>query len=396
MAESIIKEVLLLMGITKACQSTFMVHVFMLSLSLRGRYNFTNMARYGKYTETTYRSYFSKSFDFLSFNIHLINRFCTSPKIVVFDPSFIRKSGKQTVGLGRYWSGCASKVSRGLEISSFAAVELDSKTSMHLIAEQTIPDKGEGLMEWYIKLFQTHCSNLQKISSILAVDAYFSKKDYVDAVVVEGMTVVSRLRYDARMRYLYQGEKTGKAGRPKTYDGKVVTTNLNMEHVKEFESGYENEVTYEAIVYADALKRKVKIVFAYHKDETSKKCRRIYFSTDLKMSGKEVLRIYKARFQIEFLFRDAKQHTGLENAQCRSKEKLEFHFNTSLSTVSIAKAEQIAMGKGKYPFSMSNTKSLYFNNLMLKRFIAMFRLQVDSEENKHKLKQLSLIGRIAA
>ena len=33
-----------------------------------------------------------------------------------------------------------------------------------------------------------------------------------------------------------------------------------------------------------------------------------------KSDAEEVLRCYEARFQIEFLFRDAKQHTGLGHA----------------------------------------------------------------------------------
>jgi len=395
-AESIIRNTLISIGLFSVWQSTFMVHIFMLSLSLRGRYNFSNMARYGMYSETTYRTHFRKKFDFLDFNIHLINSSCPSPKIVVFDPSFIRKSGTATIGVGKYWSGCASKASYGLEIGSFASVELSHKTSMHLIATQTIPDKDEDLMTWYINLFKSHASNLKKISSILAVDAYFSKKNYVDAVVEQDMVVVSRLRYDARMRYLYQGPKTGKKGRPKTFDGKVITIDLDLNKVTRIETDNEDEDVYEGIVYADAMKRKVRAVFVHRRDDCSKRCVKIYFSTDLNMSGIEVLKIYRSRFQIEFLFRDAKQHTGLEQAQCRSKEKLDFHFNLSLSAVSIAKAEQIAMKKGDKPFSMSDVKAFYSNQLLLNRFIKMFNVEANTKENKRKIDELNSIGRIAA
>ena len=36
-------------------QSKFMVHIVGLYLSLRGRYNFLNMGRYGRYSEQSYR-----------------------------------------------------------------------------------------------------------------------------------------------------------------------------------------------------------------------------------------------------------------------------------------------------------------------------------------------------
>ena len=44
-------------------------------------------------------------------------------------------------------------------------------------------------------------------------------------------------------------------------------------------------------------------------------------------------------YNIECLFRDAKQCTGLSDCQARSKAKLAFHFNASLSAVTFAKLE---------------------------------------------------------
>ena len=48
---------------------------------------------------------------------------------------------------------------------------------------------------------------------------------------------------------------------------------------------------------------------------------------------------YRARFQIEFLFRDAKQFTGLCDCQARDQARLDFHFYASLTTLNLAKAE---------------------------------------------------------
>ena len=68
-------------------------------------------------------------------------------------------------------------------------------------------------------------------------------------------------------------------------------------------------------------------------------------------------RYYKARFQIEFLFRDAKQFTGLSDCQARSASKLRFHFNASLSAVSCAKLEaRQHADQTKAPFSMASLK----------------------------------------
>jgi IS4 transposase len=63
--------------------------------------------------------------------------------------------------------------------------------------------------------------HLPMVVSKLAADGWYAKKKYVDAVVAEGLQVVTKLRRDANMRFRYTGERSGKGGRPKTYDGKV-------------------------------------------------------------------------------------------------------------------------------------------------------------------------------
>jgi hypothetical protein len=45
------------------------------------------------------------------------------------------------------------------------------------------------------------------------------------------------------------------------------------------------------------------------------------FSTAVALSAQPIYRYDQARFQIEFLFRDAKQFTGLSDCQARSASK---------------------------------------------------------------------------
>lgn len=44
---------------------------------------------------------------------------------------------------------------------------------------------------------------------------------------------------------------------------------------------------------------------------------------------------YHSQFQIEFLHRDGKQHTELNDAQIRSENKLHFQFNASFTSINI-------------------------------------------------------------
>ena len=55
------------------------------------------------------------------------------------------------------------------------------------------------------------------------------------------------------------------------------------------------------------------------------------------MTATDILLYYRCRFQIEFLYRDGKQYTGLNDSQARSENKLHFQFNASLTSINIAK-----------------------------------------------------------
>jgi hypothetical protein len=303
----------------------FLQHLMSLLVSLRGRFNFMNLSRWGHFNELTYRQHFGKAFDFLTFNSLLVLSHCSAQTAIVFDPSHLSKSGKHTYGLGRFWSGCARQVKKGLELAGFCCVDLGQWTAMHLYARQTVPQEGQTLMDFYIALLEELSGQLLKISKVLCVDAYFSKHEYVAAATACGFTLVSRLRNDAVLYYLYPGPKTGKRGRPKTYEGKVDKKSLRPEVFQGFETE-QGTLAYHGLVYVKSLKRKARVVLVPQEDgKGGWKTPKVFFSTDTQMDGPRVLRLYRARFQCEFLYRDAKQHTGLAQAQCRGGHGLRLH-----------------------------------------------------------------------
>ena len=61
--------------------------------------------------------------------------------------------------------------------------------------------------------------------------------------------------------------------------------------------------------------------------------------TDTEQPAREIVRFYQLRFQIELIFRDAKQLAGLCHCQARSQEKIDFHLNMSLAAVNVARLE---------------------------------------------------------
>jgi hypothetical protein len=124
-------------------RQSFLLETFTLFLSIKGRINFLQLQRYGKYTEQRYRQQFEQSFDFLSFNKELVRGHGSGNYIIAIDPSFISKAGKKTPGLGYFWSGQAGQVKRGLEITGIAAIDIDNHTGFHLEAVQTILKEDE-------------------------------------------------------------------------------------------------------------------------------------------------------------------------------------------------------------------------------------------------------------
>ncbi|MCX8210971.1 MAG: hypothetical protein OTI34_07995 [Lewinella sp.] len=117
-----------------ARQRKFLLHLVQPWLGMSGRYNFVNMARYGDFVESTYRNNFARPVNLLGINLERVRDSLSRGLILAFDPSFLPKSGKCTDGTGRCWSGCAGKAKKGTEFSGTAAVDLEDKTALHILA----------------------------------------------------------------------------------------------------------------------------------------------------------------------------------------------------------------------------------------------------------------------
>ena len=391
-------------GIQNKAKKNFMIKIIFLFMGFSGRYNFTNMARYGDYTEKTYRNNFQEPFDFLSFNKEVILDACSGDRIIAFDPSYIPKSGKKTDHLGTFWSGVSGKALRGLEIGGFAVVDIKNKTAMSLEAVQTpsvkeLKKEGKTLVSHYASLVIERKEVLESLSKYLVVDGYFAKKNYINSITEEtNLHIISKMRKDANLYYLYQGEKTGKKGRPKVKDGKIDMTNINKERFKlVFED--KNVKVYQVLAYSILLKRKVKLAYVefWNGGKYTGKYA-VLFSTDLSLSGERIYLYYKSRFQIEFLFRDAKQFAGLTQVQARSKEKLHFHFNISLTSVSTAKAIYYLPleTQQQTSFSMSDIKTLHLNKIIADRIFSNLGLDHSSKKIDQIYWDALWIGKIAS
>jgi hypothetical protein len=377
----------------------FLLETFTLFLSIKGRINFLQLERYGKYTEQRYRQQFEKKFDFLSFNKELVKANGSGHYIIAVDPSFINKTGKKTPGIAYYWSGCAGQAKRGLEITGLAAIDIDNHTGFHLEAVQTIIKEGEtkSLSILYADIITERKDDLLAISTVVVADAWFAKKSFTDAMLGSGFQFISRLRDDANLKYLHSVSSTGKRGRPKKYGGKVDHQNLDKHIFKRIETN-DGQILYTAIVYSVSLERNIRVVHLELASDKGKNSYKLFFCTDTKMEAALILKYYQSRFQIEFLYRDAKQHTGLTDCQARSEKKLDFHFNIALSAINIAKVVHwLALPKEqRKAFSMNDIKTMNHNALLIQRFFIKFGINPNLPKNQKHARELIYYGTIAA
>jgi DDE superfamily endonuclease len=394
--------------------------------------NFSNLSRYSNLSERTYRRQFAESFDFTSFNAVLIEEAISpkSRKIAAMDCSFITKSGKQSYGVDYYYNGSASKSEKGQEISVISIVDVDNHQGYTLSVQQTAakeaavttkPVEAKPEVKKLAKQGKKASKRAKKSSSIdfqevtridaylqhlkdtqphlpasvkhIVVDGFYSKEKFVHGVIGMGLHMVGKLRVDANLCYIFTGEQKLR-GKRRQYDGKVDLNDVSRcQFVRDLEP---NLKLYTAVVWHMSLKRQVRIAYISDTRKPDKVGHVVLFSTDINLSAYDIFCFYKARFQIEFIFRDAKQFTGLSDCQARSQYKLDFHFNASLTALNLAKFDALQQHSSDQPFvfSMASYKRRALMDHLLDQFISNLGLNhtlIKSHPNYQKLRSYGSI-----
>ena len=366
-------------------QRKFLATLFVTILVLRGRVNFRNLSRYCDYSERTIARQFRAPFDWPDFHQRVLMTALTphAELISAHDAFFISKSGKQTFGLGHFFNGCASRAERGLEISTLAVVDVTRRCAFTLASAQTPPgetatqaEPEETRVDFYTQQLHEHRHRLPPGVKYHCVDGYYAKKKYLDEVVSLNLHAITKLRSDADCVFLYTGPHPKRRGARRKYDGKV-----NFQALHRFEDlGTRPEEPhvhlYTAVVWHKTFQRRLRLVVLLNRKDPAKPRFIVLGSTDPDLNGHKLIDLYVARFQIEFLFRDSKQFTGLLDCQARAEAALDFHFNASLATLNLVRAADLCRQQGQAPhvFSMASWKQCQFNERLLDLFMEKFAL----------------------
>jgi Transposase DDE domain len=284
-------------------------------------------------------------------------------------------------------------------------VDVTRRCALTLAAAQTPPgedttkaEQDETRVDFYKQQLRAHRHRLPPSVADHCVDGYYAKKKYIDEVVSLDLHAITKLRSDADCVFLSTGPHPKRRGARRKYAGKV-----NFQDLSRFEDlGTREDEPHlhlsTAVVWHKTLKRRLRLVVLLNRKDPAKPRFIVLGSTDPDLNGHKLLDLYAARFQIEFLFRDSNQFTGLLDCQARAAAALDFHFNASLATLNLVRAEDLGMQQGQEPhvFSMASWKQYQFNERLLDVFMENLALDPTWVKNHACYEKLRAYGAIAA
>ena len=206
----------------------------------------------------------------------------------------------------------------------------------------------------------------------LVVDSAYGNQNYLKLVKEKGLFIISRLRKSPALYFNYEGPK-GKT-KPKKYGAKVDISNIDEKYFK-FQKK-ENGIIYKVYQFQAWNKEMseflLNVVCVVGYDPQAKKQGSAnFFSNDLDLTAENMIQYYGLRFQIEFDFRETKQHFGLHKMKNYKQIQMTNMFNLAflarLFTQILQKnwAEKLQNPK----ISISDIKTIYKAQWTLKNAI---------------------------
>ena len=213
-----------------------------------------------------------------------------------------------------------------------------------------------------------------------------SKQQFTNGLLDCGYHQVGKLRCDANLRYFYTGEQKAK-GRRRRYAGKLDIGDISQLC---FVGEKEGVKVYSAVVNCVNLKRDIRMVYLLSDNGYA-----VLFSTDTELEAMTLYRYYQARFQIEFLFRDAKQFTGLNHCQAHSEAALHSHFNACFTALNLIKWHDRQQSPQRKPISIASWKTRFFNALLIERISCSFAIDLNLIKSSSAYAELCNFGTLS-
>jgi hypothetical protein len=227
--------------------------------------------------------------------------------------------------------------------------------------------------------------SLTSIHYIVA-DGFYAKTKFIQAILGMGKHLITKLRPDANLRFDFRGEHPKKQGPKAKYAGKTSYDDLTQWDFEGTDAKYDYLNVYSRICYSPQFEVWLRVVMVVNHP---KKRFILLASTDINQSALEILTFYQFRFQIEFLFRDAKQFTGLNHCQARDDAKLDFHFNMSLTAINLIQALKIKEPTFK---SINDLTRKMYNTKIVKNLLEELSLTAEFELSNPIIQKVINLG----
>ena len=270
--------------------------------------------------------------------------------IAAGDEVVFGKAGKETYGIGRFFSSLQNRGIPGLSFFAFSLIDVQERQSYPIQVVQMVKKAGEKIQKDKQKSAKANkrpvgrpkgSKNkkddkpklspellriqpvLQAFLAVLAsglpihylvMDGHFGNYPSAWMALQAGLHFVSKLRSDAALYEPFTGKYCGHGPHPK-YGDKVNVRQMKKKYLKsdQVEDGLRTQM-YQATLLNKEFASPLNVVVILKTNlSTQKQAHIILFSTDLKLSYAKIYDFYTLRFQIEFNFRDAKQYWGLDD-----------------------------------------------------------------------------------
>jgi putative transposase len=171
----------------------------------------------------------------------------------------------------------------------------------------------------------------------LALDGHFGHHQAVLMARENDLHLISKMRKDAALYEKYEGEYGGR-GAKKKYGTRLRFDLMPIKYLKKSERVGEIITNYyQGMFLHKEFGREINAVIIVKINlKTRKVGHAILFSSDAWLGWEKLIDYYSLRFQIEFNFRDAKQHFGLEDFMTTTVKGVENAANLAFLMVNVS------------------------------------------------------------
>ncbi len=397
-------------------------------LCLSGRVTMLGISRWtgqgGSYR--TVQRFFKKNISWISLNWAIIRLHLSKESTILIagDASIVTKSGKKTFGVGTFFSSLQSRPVRGLAFQALSLIDVKTRKSWPLIIEQMPPKekkeqstsekkilkRGKGRPKGSKNKNKSEVklnAEMKQVSLMLkqaleltgktikptyfVYDGAFGNNAATQMTIKAGLHLISKLRFDSTLYFPWEGKYSGR-GKPKTYGNKIDCKNIPDKYLKSKEHDKEicTEVYQIKALHKNFPEALNVVIICKRNHKTKKSAHMILFTSDLNLGHAEIVDYYSLRFQIEFNFRDAKQHWGLEDFMVTEKEAVQNSADISFWMVNVSQA----LLPSSNAESILDLKAHYHGLRYAKEALKLLQENPQGINNEAILNEITTIGRI--